>query len=208
MDSESSHALLDDLNPVERDFYRRFRLVYEAYNKAAWELEELVVEAKKRKGTAQGDGAGIAQTHANQALGEWLQKIQELVQEGIRTFPKIKKFGADLVGSGGLTQTLQRRIEREVLAYDDPNFIHTLQTAIINMFVEREKVTRASIYKKRFRGGFRNTAESVIQAEQKKNADWRKELLDTYTPRLSPSDLELIQNAFMLRMARHGQVVL
>lgn len=204
--STTSHT--SDLNPQERDFYQRFLAAHEAYAEAAWELERLAVKAKKKKENPQDAALLKAQAAADEHIAQALGRIKELVQEITRALPDAKKFGATPIRQEGLANTIQQRIERERLEASDAAHPNILKTALLNMFVEREKTTRASIYKKRFRSGFKQSAESFIQEERQKNAAWREGLLQKFAGELTPEDIALIRDAFALRMARHGEEVL
>lgn len=183
----------DDLTPTEAELYKRFRDAFESYAKLSWDIERLNADNKN---------AAFSETNAG--LTSELARIQILVKEAMRTLGDVKTFGQDEVGSDGLANTIQRRIERDVLRNFDADYPSMLKSAQLNEFLKREKESRASIYKKHVRRGFKSSTEELIGEEKEKNEAWRETMLSRLSELFSPEDIELIRTAFRRRMARHG----
>ncbi len=199
---------LADLNPEEKALYRRFRDAFEKCEQYTWELEKKTLELKRKEVTNEARAVlETAQKDIDLKISEALAAVKILVAEAEKTMGQAKKFGRNPTGNDGLANTIQRRIEQDILENKDTAYPHILKKAILNAFMDREKTSRASIYKKRFRQGFQHSAESLIQEEQKKNAAWREEVLAAYAPLLPAEDLELLRTFFRVRMTRHGQAV-
>ena len=196
---------MGDLNPKEQEFYERFRDAHEAYEMRAWDLESISADIKRNKAAGHPPGDLEARRDAaTRLLGAELEKIKALGKEVGDAFGAAKTFGKEIVGRDGLLNTVQHRIERAILEGDEAAYPGILKTALLNAFLKREQDTRSSIYKKRFRGGFRNSAQSLIDEEQQKNSAWREALLTKNASRLPPDGLNTVRLIFRLRMARHG----
>jgi hypothetical protein len=204
MQNVSKASPLSDLSPAEQGFYERFRDAYESYGACAWELERVNYELKKAANPSDLAKLEQARTAVDAKLGAELAKIQVLVAEAAKTLGEPKKFGQDFIGANGLANAIQQRIERDVLKDLDNNYPNLLKTAILNEFLAREKESRSSVYRKRFRTGFKNTAESLIEVQKNKNEKWREAVLLTHSERLGAQGAGLIREALRLRMARHG----
>ena len=208
--SESSHygiikSMLSDLTPQEKEFYERFRTAHEAYEKCAWDYEYITADIKRKKAAGQPVGdLEIQRDAASSLLSAELEKIKALGKEAGNAFSAAKMFGKEVVERDGLLNTIQRQIERAVFEGSEAAYPNILKTALLNAFLKREQETRSSIYKKRFRGGFRDSAETLIAQERQKNETWREELLAKNASRLLPQDIDLLRLVFRLRMARHG----
>lgn len=193
----------------EQEFYNRFRQAYEAHEQRVWELERLTIDLARvrRSGKTDPEKEKKADGATKSLTGE-LENIQRLITEAKTLFGPEKIFMGELIIPGEFGKTVQQRIGREALGEPDGAFRHTLLTALLNDFIERERQSRSSIYKKRFRGGFKDSAEKLIGEEKQKNEQYRSKLVEKYKIILTPEEITLLYDAFRRRMARHGEDML
>ncbi|MDO8557703.1 MAG: hypothetical protein Q7S09_00730 [bacterium] len=195
-----------DASQKEKELYSKFKNAYEAHEKRVWEIEKIMARLSQAKKEGRKDPERERQREEASALVQKeLDVIQRLVLEAKEALGSPKSFLGESVDANGLTSTIRKLIEREAIEKADLAFPYTFRTALLNAFLEREKQTRASIYKKHVRKGFGSSVESLIEEEQQKNEAYRKQLMDKYPDLLSPSDVELFSMAFKRRMARHGE---
>lgn len=206
MNEAAPNGALSDLNPVEREFYARFRDAYEAHGTHLWKLEGAAIELCEAGGdNTRRTAIETLQKKELQLLAQRLADIQVLVKEAMSRLGGTERFGSERVGVDGLANTIQRRIERDVLETGmETAHPAILKNAMLEAFVDREKKTRSSVYKKRVRVGFKESAEAIIKREGEQNAAWREELLRKNAGRLTEDDRHLIELVFRRRMARHG----
>lgn len=193
-------------NMLEKELYSKFKNAYEAHEKRVWELEKVMARLGQAKKEGTKDSLREQQREEASALVQKeLESIQQLVLEAKTALGSPTVFLEEPVDSNGLFSTIRKLVEQEAIEKGDAAFPYTFRTALLNAFLEREKQTRASIYKKHVRQGFKGSVENLIEEEQQKNEAYRKELMDKYPDLLSPGDVELFNLAFRRRMARHGE---
>ena len=190
----------------EQEFYNKFKNVYEAHEKCVWGLEKVMARLGQAKREGRKDVLKEQQHNEASALVQKeLENIQRLVTDIKTELGSPSMFMSEPVSADGLASTIRKLVERDALEKADIVFPYTFRTALLNESLEREKQTRASIYKKHVRQGFKSSVEKLIEEEQQRNEAYRKQLMDKYPDLLTPGDVELFNLAFKRRMARHGE---
>ena len=196
----------DDISQTEKELYNKFKNAYEAHEKRVWELEKVMARLGLAKKEGRRDLTKEEQrSEASTLVQKELENIQLLVSEIKTKLGSPAIFIREPISAAGIASTIRRLVEREALDKADVAFPYTFRTALLNAFLEREKQTRASIYKKHVRKGLGSSVEHLIEGEKQKNEAYRKQLMDKYPDLLSPGDVELFSLAFKRRMARHGE---
>ncbi|MDP3963398.1 MAG: hypothetical protein Q8Q39_02785 [bacterium] len=191
------------LQKIENNILQRYRQAYEEHERLVWDRErELRNQAVNYKETKLPNNQ--VSDIITSSLDKALRNIEKVIGDAMEAVEGKEMFLGDRISSNGIGKILKNRTEADIFSNPDEKFASILKSALVNLFLDREKKGASSIYRRRIKKGFSAPVESLIQEEKQKNAEFRQALLKKYQKILPEEDLRLVDFSFRRRMARHG----
>ena len=193
----------------QEDLYGQYREAYEKHERLVWDREKILRDLS----LAGNDNNIILQKNQeidkiSNLTSEALQNIEKLLLQLKFSIGDEKTFFNDPIDDDGVGKTLKKRIDRELLNFPDLKYKESIKTALLSLFLDKEKISKNSIYRKRLKKGFSAPIDLLIEEEKQQNAEFRKEMLQKYQKHLSEEEVKLIDYSFRRHMARHGMPVI
>lgn len=179
-------------SPQQR-FYEQYKDAYEEHERLVWEREQLLMNLER----TQKDAIESKKLDAITAeLQKALEKLKQLIFDS--------KQSGESVYTPDLGLSMKEKSEKELLEFPSDRHQAILKSALLRKFLDQEKKSSSSVYRKRLKKGFSASVEALISEEKEKNKASREKLFQKYSTILKPEEAKLIDFTFRRRMARHG----